>query len=455
MRRRPAAQCARLALLAVALLFATLAPRLAAAADVGHFFLDNGLEVVVVPDHRSPVVTHMIWYKVGSADEEPGKAGVAHFLEHLLFKGTPKHPGSSFSDTVAAIGGSENAFTSYDYTAYYQRVAREHLPLVMEMEADRMTNLILTDDVVARERDVVLEERRSRVENDPGSKLGEVLDATFYLEHPYGRPVIGWMQEIEALDREDALDVYTRYYTPNNAVLVVAGDVEPDEVRALAARTYGEVARRADPPPRIRRAEPDVDAERRVLLRDPSTEQESLRREYHVPSYTTAEPGVAEALDVLGEAFGGGATSRLYRRLVVERKLAAGAGGYYQASALDDTAFHLYAVPADGVDLATLEKAMDEEVADLVANGLDADDIERAKRNIIAEAVYARDSQSAMARIYGTALTTGSTVEAVEGWADAIRAVTPEDVDKAARDWLRIGRSATGWLVRQAPKEPS
>src|SRR5690606_14092666 len=207
--------------------------------DVSHFTLKNGLEVVVIPDRRTPVVTHMIWYRVGSADEEPGKFGLAHFLEHLMFKSTDKNPSGLFSNAIVEISGQENAFTSQDYTAYFRRVAREHLPTVMHFEADRMTGLVLTDENVLPERDVVLEERRSRTDSDPGAQLSEAAQAALYVNHPYGNPIIGWEHEIRQLNRQDALDFYRAHYAPNNAILIVAGDVGADEVRALAEKTYG------------------------------------------------------------------------------------------------------------------------------------------------------------------------------------------------------------------------
>src|SRR6185503_4119910 len=206
------------------------------------FTLDNGLQVLVIPDHRTPVVTEMIWYKVGSADETPGKSGLAHFLEHLMFKGTSKHPVGEFSQTVLRVGGNENASTSVDYTNYYQRVPKEQLPTMMEFEADRMTGLILKDENVLPERDVVLEEYNMRVANSPDARLNEQIMAALYLNHPYGRPVIGWHQEIEKLNREDALAFYRRFYAPNNAILVIAGDVDVKEVRALVEATFGKAA---------------------------------------------------------------------------------------------------------------------------------------------------------------------------------------------------------------------
>ncbi len=266
----------------------------APAFDVTHFKLANGLEVVVIPDRRAPVVTHMVWYRVGSADEPPGRSGIAHFLEHLLFKGTAKNPAGRFSQAVAGIGGQENAFTSTDYTGYYQRVSREHLKTLMEFEADRMTGLVLTDAAVAPELNVVLEEQNQRVANNPRARLGEQIDAALFLNHPYGRPIIGWRHEIEKLNRDDALAFYRRFYTPNNAILVIAGDVGPDEVKELAEATYGKVAPVAEIGPRQRPQEPPPVAPRQVTLADPRVEQPSLQRSYLVPSSTTAKPGESE-----------------------------------------------------------------------------------------------------------------------------------------------------------------
>src|SRR5215218_4717049 len=248
------------------------------------FTLANGLQIVVIPDHRTPVVTHMIWYKVGSADETPGKSGLAHFLEHLMFKGTVRFPPGQFSQTVIRLGGQENAFTSTDYTGYFQRVPRDKLPTLMEFEADRMTGLTLKDENVLPERDVVLEEYNMRVANSPDARLSEQIMAALYLNHPYGRPVIGWRHEIEQLNREDALEFYKRFYAPNNATLVVAGDVEPEEVRALAEKTYGLQARQpAIPVHWVRPQEPAPISPRTVTLADRRVEQPSLRRYDLVP----------------------------------------------------------------------------------------------------------------------------------------------------------------------------
>ncbi|MCC2112474.1 MAG: insulinase family protein [Hyphomicrobiales bacterium] len=423
--------------------------------DISTFTLNNGLDVVVIPDHRVPVVTHMVWYRVGSADEPAGKSGIAHFLEHLMFKGTEKHGVGEFSDTVARVGGQENAFTSDDYTGYFQRVAKQHLRLVMELESDRMANLKLTDEVVLPERDVVLEERRSRVDNDPSALLGEAVDAALYIHHPYGTPIIGWENEITKLNRADAVAFYERFYTPNNAILIVAGDVEADEVRTLAEETYGKLARRAEPGVRDRPQEPKPLAARRVELTDKRVGQPNLRRSYLVPSYTRAEPGEAEALDVLAQILGGGSTSRLYRALVVEEGNAAAAGGWYQGSAYDMTRLALYAVPRQGVALAELETTFDKVIAEIKENGVTEEELERAKRTIIAEALYAQDSQASLARIFGAALTTGSSIEAVQTWPRRVGAVTAADVKAAAEKYLVMKRSVTGYLRKPANDDRS
>jgi len=421
--------------------------------DIGHFTLSNGLEVVVVPDRRAPVVTHMVWYKVGAADETPGKSGLAHFLEHLMFKGTAQNPMGLFSKTVAFVGGQENAFTTQDYTGYFQRVPRDKLKTVMEFESDRMTGLVLTDAAVLPELKVVLEEQNQRVANNPRARLSEQIDAALYLNHPYGKPVIGWRHEIERLNREEALAFYRRFYTPNNAVLVIAGDVATDEIKTLAEATYGKVAKVAEIGPRHRPQEPAQVAARHVTLADPQVQQPSMHRAYLVPSAATAKPGESEALEVLSFILGHGTTSRLYRNLVVDRELAVGAGSYYNGTALDASEFGVYGSPKPGVTLPKLEDAIDAVIDDVVANGVTADEVERAKNRLIADAIYAQDSQATMARWYGAARTTGMTVEAVQAWPDRIRAVTADAVNAAAKAWLDKRRSATGYLVKDSHRE--
>jgi zinc protease len=413
------------------------------------FTLGNGLQVVVIPDHRTPVVTQMIWYKVGSADETPGKSGLAHFLEHLMFKGTSKHPAGEFSQTVLRIGGNENAFTSTDYTGYFQRVPREQLAKMMEFEADRMTGLILKDENVLPERDVVLEEYNMRVANNPEARLAEQIMAALYLNHPYGRPVIGWHHEIEKLGREDALAFYKRFYAPNNAIVVIAGDVDAKDVRPMAEHTFGQVVPQpAIPAQRLRPQEPTPVAPRTVTLADPRVEQPSLRRYYLVPSARTAAAGESPALDVLAQLMGSGSNSYLYRALVVDRPLAVNASAGYQGTSLDDTQFMISASPKPGVEFAQIEQAIDKVISDVAQNPVPAEDLERVKTQLIAEAIYAQDNQATLARWYGGALTTGLSIEDIRSWPDRIRAVTAEQVRQAAQKWLDKKRSVTGYLVK-------
>jgi len=408
--------------------------------------LANGMQVVVIEDHRAPVVAHMVWYKVGAADEPPGKSGIAHFLEHLMFKGTPKVPSGQFSKIVARNGGRDNAFTSYDYTGYYQNVAKDKLDLVMRMEADRMVNLVLTVKDVETERDVVLEERRSRTDNDPAAQLREAMNAAQYLAHPYGIPVIGWKHEVEALNHADALAFYKRYYAPNNAILIVAGDVEPDAVIAKAEKYFGPLARAATPP-RGRPQEPPQRAARRVIFKDARVSQPDWRRGYLAPTRSAGERQHAIPLSLFADLLGGGTTSRLYRELVVERKLAASAGAYYSSTGLDLGSFMLYGTPSPGVTLEKLETAMDEVVAAALKEGFKQDALERSRTGLLAAAIYARDNLFTSPRIFGDALTSGLGVAEVEAWPDDVRAVTMEQVMAAGRAVLDIRRSVTGLLL--------
>ncbi|WP_420394569.1 M16 family metallopeptidase [Acuticoccus sp.] len=418
------------------------------APDATSFTLDNGLEVIVIPDRRAPIVTHMIWYRVGSADEPGGKSGIAHFLEHLMFKGTEANPAGLFSRTVSQLGGRENAFTSNDYTAYFQQVAREHLATMMAFEADRMRGLQLTEDIAAPERDVVLEERRMRVDTRPSSELSEAVDAALFVNHPYGDPVIGWPDEVSALNAADAMDFYNAHYRPGNAVLVVAGDVSVNEIREIAEATYGSVQDARGPMARSRPKAQQLRADRVVELRDPRVEQSTTQVSWIVPSYATAEPGDAEALDVLAEILGGNNTSRLYTALVREEGLATSAGSWYQSSAVDDTRYVFYATPVDGVDLETLEDRGRAIIADVAMNGVTEEELRRAKTNLLASVIFAQDSQSSLARIFGASVTTGSTLEDVKAWPSRISAVTAEEVQRAAQTYLTNRGSVTGRLLQ-------
>jgi zinc protease len=421
---------------------------MSSAPDISSFTLGNGMQVVVIPDHRTPVVTHMVWYRNGSADDPPGKSGIAHFLEHLMFKGTETRPKGMFSNLVSELGGQENAFTSYDYTAYFQKVAKEHLATMMTFESDRMTNLVLSNDDVIPERDVVLEERRMRTDSDPASQLQESVGRTLYVNHPYGLPIIGWQHEIEGLTREDALAYYKRFYTPENAILVIAGDVKPAEVKKLAADTYGTIPARGEAPQRSRTLEPPIPAARRVELADPKVEQPSFQRYWLTPSYRTAEGRDAHTLEVLSQLLGGGPTSRLYRALVQEQEIAVGAGAWYMGDAVDLTRFAAYASPRPGVDLKTIEKATETVIAKL-QDGIDARELARVKTRLVADAIYARDSQTTLARLYGATLATGGSLKDVQAWPDMIDAVTEADVLAAAKTHLSPRSAVTGYLLKE------
>jgi zinc protease len=422
--------------------------------EVANFLLDNGMEVVVIPDHRAPIVTHMVWYKIGSADEPAGKSGIAHFFEHLMFKGTSNHKAGEFGAKIAEIGGNENAFTSYDYTAYFQAVSPDALKTMMSFEADRMRNLILTDAVIGPERDVILEERNTRVENDPSALLEEESQATLYQNHPYRIPVIGWKHEIEQLNRTDAVAFYDRYYAPNNAVLVVAGDVTEETVKKLAEETYGKVPRGPDLPARVRPQEPEQNASRTVTLRDERVSVPSFSKSWVVPSYNTAEPGEAEALDLLSEILGGGTRSRIYQTLVVKEGVASGAGAYYQGASFDATPFTVYGAPKGEDGLEAVETAVDAEIAKIVKDGISDSELEKAKNRYLRSLIFARDNQSGMANLYGGSLTTGNTVQDVQQWPERIRAVTAAQVQAVAAKYLKPNTSVASYLLpkAEAPK---
>lgn len=438
----------RIVLVSAVFMLAAPMPVHAAGPPVSDYRLANGLELVVIPDHRAPVVTHMIWYKVGAADETPGKSGLAHFLEHLMFKGTAKHPAGQFSTVVAAFGGRENAFTGADYTGYFQRVPSEKLKTVMEFEADRMNGLALSEDDVLRERDVILEEESQRIGNNPRARLGVQIDAALFLNSPYGKPVIGWRHEMAQLTRDDAVGFYRRFYGPNDAIVVVAGDVEPEQALAFAQETYGKVKPNNNIAPRRRPKEPPPVAARRLSLADPRVEQPIMERAYLVPSFATAAQGESEALEVLAHVVGAGTNSRLYRELVIDRQVAVAASAWYDSLALDMSKFGIYAAPRGGVSLPDLETALDAVLTQVKDKGITAEELDRSKNKLIADAVYAHDSQVSMARWYGSALTTGATVDDIARWPDRIRAVTGEQVRAVARRWLDLRRSVTGYLVK-------
>lgn len=410
------------------------------------FTLSNGMQVVVVSNHRAPVVTHMVWYKAGAMDEKPGRSGAAHLLEHLMFKGTEAHPDGAFSKIVARNGGRENAFTTQDDTAYFQSVAADRLELMMQLESDRMLNLQMTQKDFDTEREVVREERRMRIENDPSSRLNEQATAAFYMNYPYRNPTIGWDYEIKALTHDDVMDFYRSWYAPNNAILVVVGDVTVDQVRPLAEKYYGAIPAR-ELPSRVEWHEPTAAAAERVTLADPDVKQPSWTRRYHAPSYMYGETKFAYPLQVLAEILGGDTTSRIYRSLVVDQKVAAGAGAWYDATSRGPTTFGFYATPLPGGDLKTVEAAIGAEIEKVVSDGVTEDEVKRSIARLQAEAIYARDSLQTPARVLGGGLAIGMTIDEIEAWPDRIGAVTAEQVNEAAKAVLATDASMTTELL--------
>ena len=438
----------RVLALPLAMLLLSLTVAMARAEQVTSFTLDNGMEVVVIEDHRAPVVVHMVWYRIGSADEPVGVSGVAHFLEHLLFKATDTMESGEFSATVAANGGDDNAFTSYDYTAYFQRIAADRLPLMMRMEADRMNNLALTPEDIETERRVIIEERNQRTESNPNALAREQIRAAQFLNHRYGVPIIGWMHEMEALEMQDTLDFYELYYSPNNAILVVAGDVYPDEVRALAEEYYGVIPAEPDLPERVRPEEPPQRAERRLIFEDGRVSNDYVTRSYLAPERDSGAQETAAALVYLAEILGGSSfTSVLGTELVFEQEVALFAGAGYDADSLDDTTFSISVLPAEGVSLADAEAAMDAALAKFMEEGVDPDHLERVRTQLRAAQIYARDDTEGLARRYGAALTQGLTVADVQAWPDILQAVTAEDIMAAAELVFDRDQSVTAWVV--------
>lgn len=421
---------------------------------VTDFTLDNGLEIVVIEDHRAPVVVHMLWYRAGAGDEKPGVSGIAHFLEHLLFKATDNMEAGELSRVVAENGGSDNAFTSQDYTAYFQRVAADRLGLMMQMEADRMRNLRLTQDDIETERDVILEERAQRIDSDPASLFHEQMNAISFLNHPYGTPTIGWRHEMEKLSRADALEFYERYYAPNNAVLIVAGDVQPQDVLKMATEYYGPLEPTVDLPERSRLAEPPQLAERRLRFEDPRVSQPFVYRRYAAPERNAGSQQDAAALVYLAKILGGnGATSVLGRALQFDDPIAVYAGAGYGSVMLDETEFSLVVYPTEGTSLAQAEAALDREIAEFLESDIDLEQFERIKFQIRADQVYALDNAMERANRYGRALTSGLTIEDVQAWPDVLQSVTPEQVMEMARTIFDDRRSVTGWLVPEGGEE--
>lgn len=417
---------------------------------VTNFTLDNGMDVVVIEDHRAPVVVQMVWYRAGAADEPPGASGVAHFLEHLLFKETENLESGELSKTVAANGGSDNAFTSYDYTAYYQRVAADRLELMMRMESDRMVNLRLSEDDIATERDVIIEERNQRTENDPSALFSEQANAALYLNHHYGTPIIGWRHEMEQLSLDDAQSYYETYYAPNNAILIVAGDVTPEGVRALAETYYGKIPANPNLPERMRPSEPKHTAERRLTFVDARVAQPYVRRAYLAPERDSGAQRDAAALMLGARLLGGGQTSFMTQKLQFDTQVAVYSTAYYRGTSLDDTQFTTIVVPKRGVTLQEAEAAMDAAISEFMDTPIDSDHLKRIKMQLRASQVYARDNVQGMANLYGRGLTTGLTIQDIQDWPEIVQSITEDEIKTALRAVLNKKQSVTGWITSKS-----
>ncbi|MEM8555055.1 MAG: pitrilysin family protein, partial [Pseudomonadota bacterium] len=385
-------------------------------------------------------------------DEPPGKSGIAHFLEHLMFKGTETLAPGEFSKTVAAHGGTDNAFTSWDFTGYFQRVAADRLGLMMEMEASRMHQLRLTEDQVLPELGVVLEERSQRTDSDPDALMNEQRRAVQFLTHPYGNPIVGWRHEMETLTMADAQAFYDQHYGPNNAILIVAGDVSPDEVRALAETHYGPISPNPNVKPRVRVQEPPQLAARRMIFEDPRVAQPYVSRSYLAPERDPGDQKTAAAVSMLALLLGGDpATSFLGQRLQFDSQEALYTAAFYRGVWLDDTTFNVVMVPAQGVSLEDGEAALDEALAQFLAEPIDVDRMESIKRRFRASEIYARDNVDGVARRYGEALTAGLTVDDIKAWPEIVESLTPEDVKAAAELVFNIRQSVTAYMTPPAP----
>ncbi len=416
--------------------------------DAETFTLANGLQVAVIANHRARIATQMVWYKAGSDDEPRGKTGIAHFLEHLMFRGTKETPPGAFSRIIAENGGNDNAFTTHDYTAFYQNVAADRLELVMKLEAERMTGLVITDQVVLPERQVIIEERHTRIDNNPAALLDEQMDAALYLNQRYHDPTIGWENEMRGLTTADALEFYGKWYAPNNAVLVIDGDVTTDQIKALAEKYYGPIPARPVPA-RIALDEPPKVAAIRLTMKSNRVAEISWNRAYLAPSYHSGETRYTYALQVLAEVLGGGATSRLYRGLVVDQGIAIAAEAFYDPDPRGLASFGFDATLRKDVPVADFEAALEKIVKAALADGLSADEVARAKARMQTAAIYDQDGIMGPARIIGSALASGLTLDDVQHWPDRIGAVTLDEVNAAARLVIHDDVAVTAVLLPQ------
>lgn len=436
MRHKPTMRYMTRALFASLLLLIAALPQIATAKvfNAQSITLDNGLQIVVINNKRAPVITHMIWYKVGAADEQAGFSGMAHYLEHLLFKGTDKVEPGEFSRTVKRYGGNDNAFTSYDYTAYFQSIGKEHLEKMMVMEADRMMNAAPPPEHYASEKKVVLEERRQTTENDPRRLFSEQMRSVMFVNHPYGTPVIGWMDEIKTYEWDDVKAFYDRWYAPNNAIVIISGDVMMEEVKPIAEKTYGALPVK-EIPVKKRPVLPPSDARTQLNKAHASIHQPSFQKMYLGPSYASNRKD-ALALDILQEILSGGPTTRLYKSLVVDQKIAISAGMAASSDALDFGTLWLYGTPSTETSLPDLENAIENEVMKVIENGVTDQEVSDAVQRMQDAAIFARDSLAGPAMIIGRAMTTGQTLSEIENWPKDIAKITADDVKAVAAKYL-------------------
>ncbi len=398
--------------------------------------LDNGMKIVVKEDHRAPVVISQLWYKIGSADENSGTTGRSHVLEHMMFKGTKRYPAGRFSAIIAENGGQDNAFTSRDYTAYYQLLEKSRLPISFELESDRMRNLVLSEEDFRKELEVVKEERRLRTEDNPNALAYEQLYATAFNNNPYRNPVIGWMQDLNSMQLEDLRNWYANWYTPNNATLIVVGDVEPNAVYHLAKQYFGNLPRNALPNRKPRR-EPEQRGVRRVVVSVPA-ELPYLVMGYKVPALGDGVPEwEAYALEVLAAVLDGGRSARLTRHLVREQEVAASAGAGYDIYSRHDGLFLLDATPAPGHTVRQVEHSLMEQITRLKKTLVSNDELNRIKAQVLANKIYHKDSVSRQAILIGQAETIGLGWRVTEAYAQKIQAVNPEQIRKVAQRYLQ------------------
>jgi zinc protease len=424
-----------------ALLF-LLVPAAAGAADgVVAATLDNGLRVLLLEDHRSPVAAFQVWYRVGSRNEVRGRTGLAHFLEHMMFKGTPAYGPRQFSRMVEQNGGRDNAFTSQDATAYYVNIAADRLPLVIDLEADRMQQLLLDPGDIALERQVVLEERRTRTDDDPGGFLSEEVSALAFRAHPYAQPILGWAEDVERITPEAMRAFYRIYYVPNNAMVVAVGDFRAADVLERIKQRFGGIPRGPDPPP-VLAVEPTQKGERRVVVRR-QAELPIVYLAYHVPGGRAED---AVALDVLSTVLSGGRASRLYRALVSEGQIALEAGGDYSFFMLDPYLFWLWATPLPGQTPEAVEAALLAQLERLKTDPVSDEELRRAKNQIEAGLVFAQDSVSRRAdQLARFELLGGYALEAKA--LDRVRGVTAADLARVARRYFAAEGKSAGVLL--------